>query len=115
MSWWTDITKPTRHLGSVIGHGLEHADKMLREHGAPDVYMGMTYNGEGLKPSYTSVDGTVHMGSPNTAPNTIPRVPAAYSRTSARTANDIAQGGMTKQEVQEFNIKHPNETVMRGQ
>lgn len=115
MSVWTDITKPFRKLGDHIEHGLEHADKILREHGAPDMYVGMTYDGEGLKPSYTSVDGTVRMGSPNTAPNTIPRVPAAYSRTSARTANDIAQGGMTKQEVQEFNIKHPNETAQRGQ
>lgn len=115
MSWWTKFTKPTRHLGSVIGHALGEADEWLRENGTPDMYLGMTYDGEALKPSYTSIDGTVQMGSPNTAPNTIPRVPAAYSRTSARTANDIAQGGMTKQEVQEFNMKHPNETVMRGQ
>ena len=37
--------------------------------------------------------------------------PNAYSRNTARTANDIAQGGMTKDEVVEFNIRHPNETA----
>lgn len=41
--------------------------------------------------------------------------PAAYSRSTAATARDIAQGGMTKDEVEEFNQRHPNETAnIRG-
>lgn len=34
---------------------------------------------------------------------------SAYSRTTAATAKDIAQGGMTKDEVIDYNLKHPNE------
>lgn len=44
-----------------------------------------------------------------------PRPKSGYSRTTAATAKDIAQGGMTKDEVIEFNMKHPNETAIRSE
>lgn len=44
-----------------------------------------------------------------------PRPDSGYSRTTAATAKDIAQGGMTKNEVIEFNMKHPNETAKRSE
>lgn len=64
------------------------------------IYVGT----EGVKPIYNPGSG-----------NTSNYKPTAYSRTAAATAKDIAQGGMTKDEVIEFNMKHPNETAQRSE
>lgn len=39
--------------------------------------------------------------------------PVAYTANAAKTASSIKQGGMTKQEIQDFNAKHPNESAWR--
>lgn len=90
-------------IGHSIGHVLDHYDEVLRSHNAPDVYIGASYGENGFTPNVQVNPGarpTASTGKPN-----------AYSRNTARTANDIAQGGMTKDEVVEFNIRHPNETA----
>lgn len=47
--------------------------------------------------------------------NPKPKPESGYSRNVAATAKDIAQGGMTKDEVIEFNMRHPNETAKRSE
>lgn len=53
------------------------------------------------------------LGGTNYATNYATTKPKAYQANVAGTAKSIAQGGMTKDEVQDFNIKHPNETAIR--
>ena len=42
----------------------------------------------------------------------IGNMPKAYQGNAAKTATSIKQGGMTKDELIDFNNRHPNETAM---
>lgn len=109
MSIWTDITHAPDHAIEFINDTIDRwtgNDREKNQREGADEYGFYFGTNTGFQPIYNPGQGYTY--------NTIPK-PAAYSRTSAKTANDIAQGGMTKQEVQEFNMKHPNETAQRGQ
>lgn len=108
MAFWHEIEK-------AIGKPIEEADKWLREHGMPDIYVGAKSKDDGNSWNITTSnsDGSVFTG--QTIGNAGKYKPAGYSRSAAATAKDIAQGGMTKDEVIEFNMKHPNETAQRSE
>lgn len=109
------------HLGGWLGeryqaaenkvnHTLKHYDQVLRSHGAPDFYIGATSANDGMtwSPKIQINTNNQYKGQPQA------NKPKAYSANAAKTASSIKQGGMTKDEIQDFNIKHPNETAIRG-
>lgn len=98
---------PTEDIKDQFKHALHHYDEVLRSHDAPDMYIGGTYGQNGFQPNININQG----GSSYTTP--INSKPAAYSGNTAKTASSIAQGGMTKDEVMDFNMKHPNESAWR--
>lgn len=100
MSWIDDhFWNPINKWGQkVFGGGPGHK-------GGTDWYIG--YN------SNNGIQAYVNPGQTSYTPK--PRQNSGYSRTTAETAKDIAQGGMTKDEVIEFNMKHPNETAKRSE
>lgn len=96
MGFWTEIE-------NSIGKWIENADAKMREWGMPDIYVGYNSN-SGLN---ANINTNNNIGG-------IPQKPKAYQANAAKTASSIKQGGMTKNEVQEFNMKHPNETAIKG-
>lgn len=110
MSWWTDTTKPIRKTEDHIHHGLKHLDSILRSHGAPDMYIGTSTNGENYNINTTSLDGQTTLG------QTTQRIQTNFKSNGykpiAFKRNVAQQGGMTKKEVQEYNQRHPNETAI---
>ncbi len=109
--WIGERYKAAEHK---VDHTLKHYDEVLRSHDAPDMYVGVSSTDDG-----TSWNPNIKIESNNqvqgTSYNPKPRPNSGYSRTTAATAKDIAQGGMTKDEVIEFNMKHPNETAKRSE
>lgn len=89
-----------------------------------DIITGREKDNAGIYIGYDSNNG-ISISTPYFGPNQYklggqgytskPRPNSGYSRTTAATAKDIAQGGMTKDEVIEFNMKHPNETAKRSE
>lgn len=73
---------------------------------------------DGFYIGYSSTGGVQGYITPNsgyTPYSTRNTAGKGYSRNTAATAKDIAQGGMTKDEIQQFNIAHPNETAWRNE
>ncbi len=101
------LSKTGHSIEHAVEHTLDHYDQVLRSHGAPDFYVGGSYGVDGFNPNIQiTPQSSGYGGIPNSKPT-------AYSGNAAKTANSIKQGGMTKDEVQEFNSKHPNETAWR--
>lgn len=94
-------------IGHQFNRTLQHYDQVLRSHNSPDIYVGGSYGVDGFNPN---IQITQQSGGYSGIPN---GKPTAYSGNAAKTASSIKQGGMTKNEVQEFNSKHPNETAWR--
>lgn len=86
---------------------LKDYDEQLRDSGAPDIYVGVSSGPNGTRP-ILNIDNSAAGYSNTTKPN-------AYRANVAGTASSIKQGGMTKDEIIDFNLRHPNETMMRGQ
>ena len=105
---WIDehFWNPINEFGhKLFGGGPGHEDE-----GGTDWYVGYNSNNGwnfNINPGQTPYTQTSY--TPKPRPN------SGYSRTTAATAKDIAQGGMTKDEVIEFNMKHPNETAKRSE
>lgn len=86
-----------------------------------DIVTGREKDNAGIYVGYNSNNG-ISVSTPYYGPNASklwgpgPQQykPTAYKANAAKTASSIKQGGMTKDEVQDFNIKHPNETAIRG-
>ena len=98
-------------VGHEIEKGIKESDKWMRKvfGDNTEIYVGAksTNDGQNFEPNVKiNYDNSGNISRPT------PTKPAGYSRTTAATAKDIAQGGMTKDEVIEFNMKHPNETAM---
>lgn len=103
------LSKTGHAIEHAVDHTLDHYDQVLRSHGAPDVYVGGTYGNNGFTPNIqVTPQSSGYGGIPNGKP-------VAYTANAAKTASSIKQGGMTKDEIMDFNIRHPNETMIRGQ
>jgi len=135
MSFWKEVS----HIGHHISHGIDHAFSVANHYGHKWFGGGPGHENEGGTDWYigynsnTGFEGYVgqiakdvmdakldgHGSVPHTdsiqnySPK--PRPESGYSRNVAATAKDIAQGGMTKDEVIEFNMRHPNETAKRSE
>lgn len=98
-------------LGHNFNKTLKHYDEVLRSHNAPDIYVGVksTDDGQSWQPSMQSVDKTVTTGQRYNYGNVGRSSTTAYKANTAGTANKIAQGGMTKDDILKYNEIHPNE------
>lgn len=92
-----------KEIENSVGKWIENADQWMRDNNMPDIYV-----------SYNSKSGLNANINTNNNIGGIPQKPQAYQANAAKTASSIKQGGMTKDEVQEFNMKHQNETAIRG-
>lgn len=115
MGWFKETWEKAE---KKFGDTLEHYDHVLRSHNAPDMYMGVksTDDGQSWDLTTQSVDGSVIMGAPGNAQrqkynygNIGGSTTTAYKANVAGTANKIAQGGMTKDDILKYNAIHPNE------
>lgn len=105
---WSDLNpiKGTQHFlkhANNWGHKWFGGGPGHENEGGTDWYVGYdskTGINANIQPGQTS-----HIYKPTTK----------GSRNVAATAKTISQGGMTKDEIIEYNIKHPNETALRGQ
>ena len=89
---------------SKFTHFLEHWDSLLRGHNAPDMYIGYNSNtGIYASPGNPSEPKGYNYGNARSSSTT------AYKANAAGTANKIAQGGMTKDDILKYNEIHPNE------
>lgn len=121
------IKKPKAYASSkaINWFGEKIFSPIAKEIAKEGFRIGYHSNGDGTNGEMTASIGPIQVGT-NTGASyngksivsqtkTNPTKPAAYSRTTAAKASDIAQGGMTKDEVEEFNERHPNETAnIRG-
>ena len=111
MGWgWKDLNPVhavQTGLGELnkIGHKIFGGGPGHEDEGGTNWYVGYNSN---TGPQF-------HISPGQTSYTPKPRPNSGYSRTTAAKASDIAQGGMTKDEVIEFNMKHPNETAKRGE
>lgn len=112
-----EIEKKAKQIEKKVNDTLEHYDHVLRSHGSPDIYIGekSTDDGKSWNLTTQSVDGNVIMGTPGNTKgkynygNIGRSNTTAYKANAAGTANKIAQGGMTKDDILKYNTIHPNE------
>lgn len=107
MGIWHEIEKGP-------GHWIEEADKKLREWATGDIYIGTksTDDGKSWQLTTSNSDRTVYTGQNSgrySYGNAGRSNTNAYKANAAGTANKIAQGGMTKDDILKYNVKHPNE------
>lgn len=108
------LGKKWKQAEDKVSDTLKHYDHVLRSHNAPDMYIGVNSTDDGKTWNLTTSnnDGTVitgnHSGGYNYG-NVGRSNTTAYKANAAGTANKIAQGGMTKDDILKYNMKHPNE------
>lgn len=119
MGLFHEIKKGVHNVGHAIDKGIDHAFEVANSYGHKWFGGGPGHEDEGGTDWYVGYNsnngfqGYINPGQTSYTPK--PRPNSGYSRTTAATAKDIAQGGMTKDEVIEFNMKHPNETAKRSE
>lgn len=122
-----DAGKIYKKAEKEISDTAEHYDHILRENGATDIHVGYSTNGETEKIQITPYAPTIPtipnerqinddnfqaaMTETPTYSTPIGNMSRAYQGNAAKTATSIKQGGMTKDELIDFNNRHPNETA----
>lgn len=77
---------------------LKEYDQALRDSGSPDIYVG-----------YSSNDGFIFRPGPMTSPNARLHQSNVASTNTSKTFGGNVAHNITKKEIQQYNIKHPNE------
>ena len=97
---WSDLN-PVH----AVQHAIGHLNGLTQDHMGESFYVGTNgiYTGATADQIMSQKLGGYNYGNVGRS-NT-----NAYKANAAGTANKIAQGGMTKDDILKYNIKHPNE------
>lgn len=106
MGWlkkaWKPVDKVFDHINDGIDHIMGNDRKENFQKGTPESGFYIGYNSNsGINANFNYGGQTVSGGNK----------PNAYKGNAAGTASTIAQGGMTKAELDDWNARHPNETA----